>query len=134
MTPQGPTRGSRKHALGILDQVLPAQTLEILINGVDHRIKISGCPTLPAQYGIQQFLPHLPVRSYRFQVRGGGIGSVTALIPRLIYNLFRRWASPQILKQIRAKYPLIGSNDKRKPNTKRPGGPKSRARYQKSYR
>lgn len=131
---QGPIRSNRKHARGILVSMEPAFQSQFLVNGVDYRIRIADQGPLPSQYGIQEFLDLLPKASYRFRVVGGGNGSLISLIPRMIFNLFRKFSGPQVLRSIRLKYPSIGNSDRRKPNPKRPGGPKSRARYQKSYR
>ena len=103
------------------------QSLEVYLNNKPLKAYYTKvCPT-KVHYLI---LENLKKGIYNVYIQGGGIGSQFELLEKVLFEQLDPVKMPELLKI----YPKINRTDERVLYPKIYGGPKSRARSQKSYR
>ena len=134
----------RKKATGLLRKITSSQNLEIIVNDIPMETFLEREGLKLRKEDLDEFVKLLPIATYHLSFRGGGLGSRADLITKLIYSIIKDNLKKTNLKptleaknnlvSLKNKYPLISKFDTRRSYPKRAGGPKSRTRYQKSYR
>jgi ribosomal protein S9 len=107
-------------------------TSVIVKNSDKLQIVLNGKPVLETVYyknQLEDVKKLLPKKCYKVFITGGGSMSQLELLHKVLYPLTK-----DTKKVLKKKYNEIDRTDVRRNYPKKYGGPKSRTRYQKSYR